>query len=129
VFSFITAYRECGCVLRESKVAGPELAGLRAAELAGSFPGWSIQSFEPLQVELFRAVPGMCPEMSQYRTIGLRDGLVAVFYGRPASGLRLQRVTSVEAVKLSREDQARVAAGLVVQGDEAVERYLEGLPD
>jgi len=129
VLIFETAYQGCGCVVRESRVAGPEFAGMSQGELEAGFPGWQLQSFGAGEVLFFRTAPGLCPEMEKYRTIGLHEGFVAVFLGRPGGGLLLAQQTDIAAAQLSPADLQRLESGIVLEGDEAVERYLEGLTD
>jgi hypothetical protein len=126
---FIETYTECGCATRDSRLAGVELAGMTAEDLALVFPGYAVQSFAADQAVLFKLTPGMCPDMTVYRTLGVRDGRVAVFYGRPGTGLMLQRLTTIEVIGLPAADRERLATGIVLPGDSAVERFLEGLSD
>lgn len=126
---FSTVYEGCGCVLEEARTAGHEYAGIPRDELEACFPGWRLQDFGPLEVIFFRLEEGLCPDMQTFRTIGLHNGGVAVFLGRPSTGLLLHRLTGIPASVLSSGDHERLEAGIVVKGDEAVERHLEGLRD
>jgi|GEM_PF-2106097 len=126
---FTITYSQCGCSARESRLAGVELAGLTAEQLAASYPEYAVQEFRADRVSLYRIDPGMCPEMTTYRTLGIRDGRVAVFFGRPGTGLIIQRLTTIEIEGLTAADRERLAAGIVLTGDASVERLLEGLTD
>ncbi len=126
---FTTTYAECGCTVRETRLAGMEMAGLTEPELAAMFPGWTLQSFGETGASFYQLVPGLCPEMRNYRTLGVHEGRVAVFLGRPGTGLLLQRLTGVAVLSLPPADRERLANGIVLEGDAAVERFLEGLPD
>lgn len=129
LLTYVTSYSGCGCTETESRSAGEELADLEERELAESAPGWSLVSFTATVAELHRVLPGLCPEKTQYRTLGVQDGRIAVFFGRPSTGLLLQKVTGIPLDSLAEADRRRLTAGIVVRGDQAVERYLEGLPD
>lgn len=126
---YLTSYYECGCTERSSLFAGQDMAGLGERELADLHPGWVVASFGVSEVELHRVLPGLCPDKTEYRTLGVQGGKVTVFLGRPASGLFLHKVTDISLDSLSESDRTRLEAGIVVRGDEAVARYLEGLPD
>jgi hypothetical protein len=127
VLTFITSYTECGCTERESRTAGDELAGLEESSLAARLDGWAVAAFSGSAVELHRVITGLCPEMTTYRTLGVHDGKVAVFLGRPTTGLLLREVTNIPVETLPYADRDRLAAGIVVRGDQDIEVYLEGL--
>jgi hypothetical protein len=127
--TFVATYAECGCSTRQSSLAGAELGGLGREQLEERFPDWQIQTVTGSEVVFFRLLPGMCPEMGTYRTLGVRDGKVAVYLGRPGTGLLLQRLTSISVSNLPKPDRERLQAGIVLEGDRAVESYLEGLPE
>jgi hypothetical protein len=127
--SFLTSYAACGCSVRESRVAGIELAGRDAGSFGHEFAGYTVQSFAADSVSLFRLLPGYCPDMMTFRTLGIKDGRVAVYLGRPGTGLLIARVTGIEAKDLPARDQEKLAAGIVLTGDAAVEGFLEGLTD
>ncbi|MDP2873466.1 MAG: hypothetical protein Q8P31_13135 [Bacillota bacterium] len=129
LLTYVTSYSGCGCTERRSAPAGEDLAGLDEGELAGRLTEWQLDSFGASEVEVHRVVPGLCPEMAEYRTLGALDGKIAVFYGRPVTGLLLLRVTGISLDVLPAADRDRLGAGIVVRGDQSVERYLEGLPD
>ncbi len=126
---FTITYAECGCRVRETRLAGMELAGLTEEQVAQSFSEWSLQSFSESAVSFFQLVQGLCPEMRNYRTLGVQDGHVAVFLGRPGTGLVLQRATSIPVNSLAPADRERLSNGIVLTGDAAVERFIEGLSD
>jgi hypothetical protein len=105
------------------------MAGLGERQMEERNPGWMVASFSVTEVELQRVLPGFCPEKNEYRTLGVQGGHIAIFLGRPVSGLFLLKVTDIEFDRLSESDRARLEEGIVVRGDEAVGRYLEGLTD
>lgn len=127
--TLITTYARCGCTERQNRVAGAELAGRDAAALAREFPEYTVQSFSADSAVLFRLVPGYCPDMQTFRTLGLVDGHVAVYLGRPSTGLLLARVTGIPVKDLPLIDREKLATGIVVKGDAAVEALLEGLTE
>jgi hypothetical protein len=129
VLEFLQTYSECGCTTRESRLSGLELAGLTPGQLGEAFPDFHLQSFSAAHALLTRIVQGLCPDMETYRTLGIRDGRVAVFFGRPGTGLMLQRITNISISDLTAADHERLATGIVLLGDFAVDHFLEGLPD
>ncbi|MDQ7793911.1 MAG: BofC C-terminal domain-containing protein [bacterium] len=118
-------YQGCGTIEEfPSPAAG--MAGWSRDRLAAAMPAWRLEDFSPTGALFTRNTPGLCPDMQLYRTVGLHEGRVAVYYGRPPH-LMLKEVTAIHATSLSEKDRRQLEDGIVVRGDEAVLRLLEGL--
>lgn len=122
-----TLYANCAEEATGAEVAGVGLAGLGRQELEKRFPGWDVETFRPGQVVLRKVVDGPCPEEVQYRTIGIREGKVVVFAGRPEQLGPVLRDTAIPASRLLPADREKLARGIVVRGEADVWRILEGL--
>ncbi|MHB9146007.1 MAG: hypothetical protein ACYC5Y_11800 [Symbiobacteriia bacterium] len=113
----------------EESIVGLSLEGLRRFH-----PEWTVIDFSPERL-VVRAIkdawpPGVDPtEMERYRTIGIQDGRVSVFWGKAGPGERLKEVTPFAAADLTPEARAMLEKGYTVEGDEAVAQYLEGLAE
>jgi len=119
-------YEGCGAS-EEFTTTSTGMAGWTRDRLAAWLaPGWQLASFSPDAVLFVRSVAGVCPEMRVYRTLRLHEGGVGIFLGRPPH-LLLDRIAAVDPAALRPEDRLRLEKGIVVEGDEAVLRLLEGL--
>lgn len=127
LFVFRSYYPECGEEQARSLGAGVDLAGMNRDELARRFPGWHVDSFRPAQVILSRVHHGPCPDDVLYRTLGIRDGRVVVYSGRPENRGALLRDTGIRVDRLLPADVAKLRQGMAVRGEAGVWRVLEGL--
>lgn len=127
LFVFRSLYPACGEELARSLAAGVDLAGIERGELAERFPGWHVESFRPAQVILSRVHDGPCPDGVMYRTLGIRDGRVAVFSGRPDNRGALLRDTGIRVDRLLPADMDKLRRGIAVRGEAGVWQVLEGL--
>lgn len=121
------SYPACGEEEVRTVEAGAVLAGLHRGELLSRFPGYEAEVFRAGQVVLRRVQDGPCPDSVSYRTIGLRDGRVVVFAGRPESPGRLLHDTGILVDNLLPADREKLSRGIVVRGEAEVWRVLEGL--
>jgi hypothetical protein len=103
------------------------LVGLNLGQVQKVYAGWTIDKFTPREVEMSLAVNSYCREHANNMFIGLKDGFVAVFYGKPGPRAIIREVTRIPVADLSPEDQEELKHGLVVQSREEVLRTLEGM--
>jgi len=128
-FTYIISYSECDDIEEIQETAGAYLAGMTEDEVAQAFPDWMILYFSPKQVTLAKEVGGMCEEHLLYRSIGIKDGIVTVYYGKKPDPGMVHTVTGIPVSRLLSNDRALLQAGIVVMGDEAVAEFLEGLSE
>lgn len=122
-----TRYRQCGHEETVVRVFRTPMPTLDRETLSALFPEWSVVSLDAEGAELFREEDGLCPEDATYRHLRVKDGYVAVYYGKPRPDAPLKEVTDVPAAWLLPEDIRRLETGLVLEGDAEVRKYLEGL--
>lgn len=129
-----TTYLKCDKTVEENIAPEEALVGLSIEGLRRFRPEWTVIDFTPERV-LVRAIkdewcPGMDPaEMERYRTIGMRDGKVTIFWGKPSPDQPVKEVTTFPSDGLPPEERRLLEQGYVVDGDEAVAQYLEGLAE
>lgn len=120
-------YSRCNCEEKEeaspANFVGKDLKALKAA-----VADYEVSLFTKDNVILRKVVDGLCPDMARYRHITIKDGEVAVFYGKPPH-LLLAYSTGLRAGQLRSEDRERLTAGVTVEGDEAAFTLLEGLSE
>lgn len=122
-----TFYPACGEEEVRSLEAGAALAGLRREEVLTRYPGYQVEVFRPGQVILRRTQAGPCPDEVVYRTIGVLDGHVVVFAGRPGRTGAVLQDTGIPVERLLPADREKLEQGIPVRGEAEVWRVLEGL--
>ena len=122
-------YSECGHSVMEIGIAPPEIIGLTREDLEAMDWEWQVQGLGPGYLHLTRLLEGLCPEDQEYRWIGIVDGYVTVFYGKPRPDPHLKERTRIQAASLYEDDRKRLESGVWVKGDQGVREVLEGLTD
>lgn len=129
VVVYRTIYRLCGSREEKEEPVWPELVGRSQQEVVQRHPGWQLVSFAPDRIVLERQVEAMCPDMVRYRFVTISDDRVAVYYGRDPDHLLLKELSPLRAEGLLPEDRQVLGQGVVLEGDEQVAQFLEGLGD
>ncbi|MGE5484876.1 MAG: hypothetical protein ACM3X4_07670 [Ignavibacteriales bacterium] len=119
-------YRNCGHTLEPAGVP----AGRSLQEIVQAYPGARVTLLENGDAEVISEVDGLCPEDAPYRLVCLKDGFVAVYYGRKPLDTNLMELRrDLPAGRIPKRDVEKLTGGEVVVGDAAVARLLEGLLD
>ena len=120
-------YRKCG----EDEVfhtkPADNLIGLNYNQIVKMYPDWSIEKFDTGAVEMSLNVDSYCREHANNTFIGIQDGYVASFYGKPGPKAILKEKTKLETSSLTAQDLEELKRGIVVQSREELMRTLEGL--
>jgi len=103
------------------------LQGLNIFELQKAYSGWSIDKFDTREVVMSLKVDSLCREHANNMFIGIKDGFVAVYYGKPGPRALLKEVTRISLSSLNESDVAVIRNGLVVGSREELLRTLEGM--
>ncbi|EAX46752.1 hypothetical protein TcarDRAFT_0417 [Thermosinus carboxydivorans Nor1] len=103
------------------------LIGLNYQQFQKVYSGWTIHKFDNLEVEMSLKVDSYCREHANNMFIGIKDGYVAVFYGKPGPKALLKEVTKIPVSKLVQEDLDELKRGIVVHSREELLRTLEGM--
>lgn len=124
-----TFYTRCGHSEEDQDLVSAETAEKTLTELAIDYPEYRVYPGPGEGITLEKVVKDFCPDDRTFRHIGLKDGYVAVFYGRPKENAVLKSITDIAAKDLYPADRKRLEAGIVAVGDADLERILEGLTD
>lgn len=121
---FKTYYIKCGHEVTEKKSSNATFSGYTKEQLANKLNHWEIESFTPEQVTLKRKVDDICNE---HFYIGIKDGYVSLFQGRPDLPSRVIEQTDIIADVLRKEDRAMLEEGLIIESKEEFLKIREGL--
>lgn len=103
------------------------LAGLSYQQFQKVYPGWSIVKFDTTEIEMTLKVDSYCREHANNMFIGIKDGYVAIYQGKPGNKPVLKEVTKIPVSRLMNEDADELRRGMVVQSREELLRFIEGL--
>ena len=104
-----------------------KLVGLTVYQLQNVYQGWVFDKFNRDEVQMTLKIDGFCREHANNMFIGIQDGRVAVFYGKPNSKRIVKEITNIQVNKLMEQDVEELQQGLVVNSTEDLLRTLEGM--
>lgn len=120
-------YTKCGDDEVFRTKPADNLVGLNFSQVQKVYTGWSIDKFDTKEVEMNLKVDSYCREHANNMFVGIQDGHVAVFYGKPGPRAIVKEVTKIPISQLSSEDVEELRQGMVVQSREELLRTLEGM--
>jgi len=120
-------YLKCGDDEVFRTKATDNLIGLNYNQIVKVYPDWSIEKFDTDAVEMSLKVDSYCREHANNTFIGVQDGYVAAFYGKPGPKAILKEKTKIAVTSLTPQDLAEVQQGIIVRTREELMRTLEGL--
>lgn len=103
------------------------MIGLNYYQVQQVYKGWTIDKFDNFEVVMTLNVDSYCREHANNMFIGIKDGYVAVFYGRPGPRAIVKEITKIAVSKLHPQDVEELKRGMVVQSREELLRTLEGM--
>lgn len=104
-----------------------KLIGLTIYQLQKVYQGWVFDKFDKDEVDMTLRVDNYCREHANNMFIGIQDGSVAVFYGKPGSRPIIKEKTDISVNKFMAQDIEELRHGMVVQSKEELLRTLEGM--
>lgn len=119
-------YSECGNEVVERHLAGKALAGKTAEELARLEGQGTVESFNAREAVVLVTVNGACPKHATQRYLGIADGHVAVFKGRPdRPQAEVVEVFDLETGALPEREVQDLRRGVPVNSDDELKRVLQ----
>nr|WP_092067203.1 BofC C-terminal domain-containing protein [Dendrosporobacter quercicolus]NSL46460.1 BofC C-terminal domain-containing protein [Dendrosporobacter quercicolus DSM 1736]SDL51262.1 BofC C-terminal domain-containing protein [Dendrosporobacter quercicolus] len=103
------------------------IIGLNYQEMQKVYSGWTIDKFDDLEVEMTLKVDSFCREHANNMFLSIKDGYVAVYYGKPGARAVLKEVTAIPVKHIMPQDIEELKRGLVVNSREELLRTLEGM--
>lgn len=121
---FLTHFNGCGHEEITEELLEDALFGFTKEELEENMKDWTVEYFSPEQVNLRREVNGSC---SEHYYIGIYEGYVALFQGRPGFEGSLIEKTDIMADVLREDDRIILEKGLVIENKQEFLKIREGL--
>jgi len=101
--------------------------GLTMHQLQEHYPGWAIDKSDGNEVYMTLKVDGYCQEHTNNMFIGIQEGHIAVFYGKPGSKPIVKEITAIPVNKLVTQDIEELQHGIIVHSKDELLRTLEGM--
>jgi hypothetical protein len=120
-------YLKCGDEEVFRTKPAERLVGLSYEQVQKVYAGWLIEKFDTNEIEMSLQVNSLCREHANNMYIGVHDGYIAVYYGKPGSKAVLKEVTSIATTQLTEIDLAELQKGLVVHSKEELLKTIEGM--
>lgn len=106
-----------------------KMLGLTRSGFERKNPRLKVREFSPDRIEVETKQPEMCRECRTSQFIGVRDGYVAVFAGRPDRPGPALEMTRILLARLPQPEQNRLAKGIAVKDMGERLQILEGLSE
>ena len=103
------------------------LVGLNFQQVQRVYSGWTIDKFDVNEVEMTLKVDSYCREHANHMFLGIKDGHIAIYYGKPGPKAIVKEVTNIPINRLMPQDVEELRRGLEVQSREELLRTLEGM--
>lgn len=120
-------YLKCGDEEVFRTKPADNLIGLNAAQVQKIYAGWTMDRFDVHEVAMSLKVDSYCREHANNMFLGIKDGYVAVYYGKPGPRAIVREVTRIPLQRLSAEDVEELRRGMVLKSREELLRTLEGM--
>lgn len=120
-------YLKCGDEEVFRTKPADNLVGLNLAQVQKVYTGWTIDKFDSQEVSMFLKVDSYCREHANNMFLGVKDGFVAVFAGRPGPRAIVREITKIPVQQLNAADLEELKHGMVVKSREELLRTLEGM--
>ncbi|MFW6022769.1 MAG: BofC C-terminal domain-containing protein [Halanaerobiaceae bacterium] len=100
--------------------------GLSINELKKILDEWNIKSYKANSaLTLYRSLNKFSSEELNYMHLGIKDGKIAIFYGK--EGSHLKSITEISIDSLSEVEINMLKKGIVINNDEELLAVLDGL--
>lgn len=112
-FHYLVTCLPSGTVVTLKGAAPSQALGLDLGQFRSLFPLWHVVSFTPQLVELAAEIQADPKTLEDTLFLGVYEGKVAVFFGRPGGDFfLLKEVTAIPVTRLLPEDRRRLQEGV-----------------
>lgn len=127
LLKYKTVYKKCGHIEENVYKVSVDMIGLGYEDVNNRFAGWVIEKFNPEEIVLVSEAEGLDKQCLENSYIGVKDGLVTVFHGKPREGIVVKRQTSIDVSNLPSSEVTDLNQGIVITSDQEMFEILEGL--
>ncbi|MBM7623205.1 BofC C-terminal domain-containing protein [Sporohalobacter salinus] len=125
VLIFKTHYTRCGDIIVERQKIKNEF---KINNLITKYSQWKLVKKNKQKIILERRVDKVCPEHKEGLYLGIKGGIVAIFYGTPDEDKRiLKRKTNISIDLLPSREIKKLKEGIIVDSQKELLTILEGL--
>lgn len=107
--------------------ASQKVVGMTRDEVEKLYREWQVVSFDQDRVVLRLSVDDVCKVHKENQFVGVRDGMAAVFYGKPNEKPVLKEVLAIDTALLVPQVKAELEKGIPFCSEEEKLRILEGI--
>jgi hypothetical protein len=120
-------YLKCGDEEVFRTKPAERLIGLSYDQVQKVYAGWLIEKFDTSEITMSLQVNSLCREHANNMYVGIHNGFIAVYYGKPGSKSVLKEVTTIPITQLTEQDLAELQRGLLVHSKEELLKTIEGM--
>lgn len=122
-------YDICGHEITYERPQGNNgLIAFTKAQLEALFPVYVVEEFSSDKVTLKYFKKGRCGDCNNFVFFGIKDGYVAIYYGKARENAEVKQMTDIKVDTLTQEVQNSLAKGITISNSNVeINTILEGL--
>lgn len=107
-----TTYLRCNDEQVFNGKAPADMIGLNQEQLRQTYPEWTINQFDPHELQISIRIDALCREHASNLYLGISDGFVAIFNGTPVMKPVVKEVTKIRVAELAPEEAEKLRRGV-----------------
>ncbi|SJZ72014.1 BofC C-terminal domain-containing protein [Selenihalanaerobacter shriftii] len=120
-----THYKKCNHIIVNQKKRINK--DFKVNNLSDKYPNWNVVHNDSYRVILQREVVGVCQDDKEDMYLGIKDGVISIFYGTPNKDINiLKRKTNIAVGVLPDREIANLKKGIIVKNQKDLLTLLEG---
>lgn len=120
-------YKQCGDQEMLEIKPLDHYIGMSLAQFQAVYPDWTVDYFDSSQIRMTLTMDALCREHANGMYLGVKDGYVTVFYGRPGIKPVVKESTKIRVQQLVPSDIIELEQGIPIASKEELLRTLEGI--
>jgi len=115
-------YTMCDHLMQEEEKVEIADVNCTKEEMEVKYKGWKIESFSPERIEIYQEVSKTCPQHFRLRE---ESGVIVIDQADEKGKYKEMEQTEINTKYLSEEDQEKLAAGILIIGENKLNSTLE----
>lgn len=115
-------YTKCDHLMQEEEKVKPEEVNCTKEEFEKRYTNWKIEMFSPDRIEIYQEVSKTCPQHFRLRE---NEGVIVIDQADENGKYHEIEQTEINTKYLSEEDQAKLATGILIVGENKLNSTLE----